>query len=172
MDILQVVSRCAQAEKVVASIYEQFAERFREDPALQKLWSDLAAEERRHSRSLSNWKRLLELERPDDRPREVGFATSLKKMEGELAPLRQRAQAAASAEEAFGIALDLEASELDSLYVELLQCSPLHRFPDLDLTSEAELGEHRRRLVAAIRSRTSDESLRLRAELLALGSEP
>ena len=165
MDILNLVDRSILSEQTAAAIYDGFAVRFPEDRAL---WSELAADERRHAGNLAEWRRLLEQEPEHRRPIANGYDGPLEGLERLLEATWVRANTVTDPSQALAVALDLESSELDAIYTELLQCSPLSRHPDLRLTRARELDRHHRKLVKEIRSRVDDEGVQIRADLLEL----
>ena len=165
MDILNLVDRSIRSELAAAAIYDGFAARFPDDRAF---WSELAADEGKHAKNLAEWRRLLEQEPADRRPIANGYDGPIAELERLLEQTHARAQAATAASEAFMIALELESSELDAIYTELLQCSPLSRHPDLRLTRARELDQHHHKLVKEIRARVDDEGAQVRADLLEL----
>jgi hypothetical protein len=166
MDVLAVVDRAMRCEREAAAIYERFATLFRGDPGLRELWADLAAEERSHFAKLGAWRTLLAREPAARRPIPSGYDASLADLEQTLAAAGARACEATTLDQAFAVALDLESSEIDDVYTELLHASPLAREPDLDAFRRREIGSHHARLVAAVRERSTDEDLLLRAEIL------
>jgi rubrerythrin len=163
MDILSLVDRSIRAEQTAAAIYDRFATRFRDD---RSFWMELASDERGHANNLADWRRLLVKEPSERWPIPNGYASSLEELEQVLEQARTSAETVDQPDQAFAIAVELESSELDAIYTELLQCSPLSRYPDLSLTRARELERHHQRLVKAIRTRANDEGLQLRADLL------
>jgi rubrerythrin len=166
MDILTLLERCVGLEQGAATVYETLAARCASDPELVELWSAMARDEREHARKLSTWRDLLACEPADHRPQASGFAAGVEAVEALLADARARASRA-DEEQAFALALSLEASEIDAIYTTLLQASPLARFPDFAVTVRHETSRHHEALRAAAECRCRSEENRLRIALLA-----
>jgi rubrerythrin len=138
MEIGDLLRRCTRLEEGAAGIYDTLADRFRDDAELSHFWSGMAGDERLHAKKLALWRRLLRL---SGKPRKwdvAGYDEAVRDLNRLLCALRRAAEAATNVEEAFAIAIAIESSELDPIYAELLQASPLSRFPDLAETCEAE----------------------------------
>ncbi len=167
MEILETLDRCIALERAAGVIYAVFEERFADDEALRALWSEMADGEREHAHKLSAWRALVAAEPARHRPVATGFDEALPALESVMRNAQARARRVVTAEEAFAIALDLETSELDSLYATLLQASPIARYPDLVETIQHEKGEHHGALIRMVRERSSDEHNVLSAVILA-----
>jgi rubrerythrin len=166
MDMLALLERCVGLEHGAAALYDTLAARSAADPELVALWSAMARDEREHARKLATWRDLLAAEPAEHRPQASGFTTDIEAVEALLADARARAPHA-DEEEAFALALALEASEIDAIYTTLLQASPLARFPDFATTVRHETGRHHAALRAAAERRCRSEQNRLRIGLLA-----
>jgi rubrerythrin len=158
MNIENLLRRCTRLEEAAARIYDTLAHRFRDDAELSHFWSGMAGDERLHAKKLALWRRLLRLSEKSSRKWDVaGYDEAVRDLDRMLRELGRAAEATTGIEEAFAIAIAVESSELDPIYVELLQASPLARFPDLADTCEVEGGEHHRALVAIVRARSKNE---------------
>lgn len=164
--MLVLLARCVDLELEAAELYTVLARRAAGDAELVALWSEMADDERRHARKLATWRELLAAEPPEHRPQASGFLAGIAALE---ALLQQSLDAAVDAneDEAFALALELEASELDAIYTTLLQASPLARFPDFAVTVHHETSGHHDRLLAAARRRCRSDRSRLRLAILA-----
>ncbi len=162
-----MLRRAARVEEIAADIYEALSRRFASDSTLHGFWVSMAADERKHSKKLATWRRLLELTPAEKRPDCADFVASMDELESLARELRARADGVDDVDEAFSIALALESSELDVIYTRLLQSSPIARFPDLEETRKSEIGRHHEALLEMVRVRSKDERNRLRAALLA-----
>jgi rubrerythrin len=166
MDLVALLARCIELELEAAELYAVLARRAAGDAELVALWSAMADDERRHARKLATWRELVAAEPPEHRPQASGFVAGVDATE---ALLQESLDAAVDADEdeAFALALALEASELDAIYTTLLQASPLARFPDFALTVRHETSGHHERLLDAARRRCRSERVRLRLAILA-----
>lgn len=171
MDILEILDRCGGLERAVGDVYAIFAERFADDPGLRTLWRAMAEEERQHARTLETWRALVAAEFPEHRPGASGFAAAIREIEILLRNAQSQAPRCASADEAFALALELEESELDSLYTTLLRSAVFTRSSDAATTIRAETAAHHEALVRMVRERSRDDANLLRASRLA-GAEP
>lgn len=171
MEIGDLLRRCTRLEEGAARIYDALAHRFRDDAELSRFWSGMAADERLHAKKLALWRHLLRLSGRSGTWDVDGFDDAIRDLDRRLRELGTAAASAAGLEEAFAIAIAVEASELDPIYAALLQSSPLARFPDLADTREAEAGEHHRALVALIRARSTDEKNLMDAALIDASSD-
>jgi hypothetical protein len=166
MDFLALLDRCVALERAAGATYALLAGRFPDDPALRSLWEGMAADEREHAHKLATWRAVLATEDPARRPTPIGFDASLAEVEQLVADARCQAARCATADEAFALTLMLESSELDAMYTQLLQSSPIARFPDIDETIRSETADHHDALVRMVNARSGDEGNLLRASLL------
>jgi rubrerythrin len=166
MNILRLLRRCEAIELAAASLYQLLGRRFAKDGELGRFFSGMATDERGHAKNLGTWRRFLEHRDPSRHPFATGFDESVTELEGLVGRLRKRARAASSAEEALRIALELESSELDTIYSMVLQSSPLARFPDLEETRKVEIGSHHQKLLQIVRARCRSEDNLLAAAIL------
>lgn len=166
MSIVGLLRRCEAIEAAAGRIYRLLGERFAADAPLSTLFVELAGDERAHAKKLAIWRRFLEHQAPGRHPSATAYERSVGEIEELLAKLRRRARAASSDEQALAIALEIETSELDTIYTTLLQSSPLSRFPDLEETWKAEIGAHHEKLLRMVRVRCHSEDNLLAAAIL------
>jgi rubrerythrin len=166
MDLLTLLGRCIDLELEAAELYTVLARRAAGDAELVALWSAMADDERQHARKLATWRELVAAGPSEHRPQASGFIASIEALE---ALMQESLDAAVDADEdeAFALALGLEASELDAIYTTLLQASPLARFPDFAVTVRHETSGHHERLLEAARCRCRSERALLRLAILA-----
>jgi rubrerythrin len=167
VDAIGLLQRATQIEETAAEIYRTLSRRFASDPILHQLWTAMADDERKHGKKLLTWRRLLELAPRERRPDCDDFAPAIRRLVSLAQELSERAARVDDVEVAFSIALALETSELDVIYTQLLQSSPIARFPDLEETRKSEIGRHHEALLEMIRARSKDEGNRMQAALLA-----
>lgn len=166
MNILRLLRRCEGIERAAAHLYQLLARRFAKDGELARFFLDMAVDERGHAKKLATWRRFLEHRDPSRHPFATGFDESVTELEGLVGRLHKQARTAPSAEEALRIALELESSELDTIYSMVLQSSPLARFPDLAETRKVEIGSHHQKLLHMVQERCRSEDNLLAAAIL------
>jgi rubrerythrin len=170
MDITPVLDRCIAIERAAGEVYDLLARRCGPDPDLRSFWNAMADDERDHARNLSEWRALLAAEPSAPRPMAEGFEADVGALERLVTEARADAAAAESEEEAFAVALKLEMSELDAIYMALLEGSPGARAADgerLAALQRHEIGTHHLALARTVRRRSHDEQNLTRAALLA-----
>ena len=166
MEIRRLLRRCQTIESEAAKIYRRLSSNFVDDAELSRLFAEMAADERGHAEKLATWRRFLHHRDPSRDPLAVGFEQSVMELEALAARLCHQARKARTAEEALHIALELENSEIDTIYTTLLQSSPLARFPDVEETCKAEIGAHHEKLLRVARARCRSEDNLLAAAIL------
>jgi rubrerythrin len=165
--ILHVLDRCITIERTAAEIYEILAARSVRDDELRAFWSRMAADERTHARNLETYRAIVAAEDRSHPTLAEGFESDLVELESLVSEARARAAVADSSDDAFAIALDLELSELDTIYTTLLQSSPLTRVTSAAGQRRSDITSHHAALVGAIRSRSLSEDHLTRAALIA-----
>lgn len=164
MKILPVLDRCINIERTAGEVYERLATRFSSDDELHSFWSRMAADERNHARHLETYRTIVAAEDQRHPTLADGFERDLGELEALATAALGRAERAATADDGFGIALDLELSELDTIYTTLLRSSPLS---DPRNDAPRDLVPHHAALVGAIRARSENEDHLTRAALIA-----
>lgn len=119
MFMTEVLKRCSQLEQRVADIYTQFADNETEDRELKSYWLGMAAEEKHHAKILEAEKAALEVD-SDTGYFMPEFEAKLTEMDTELRRAEEHAQRGARQEEAFALAMQLEQSELNTIYRDLV----------------------------------------------------
>lgn len=167
MDAVRHLRDATRVEEIAAEIYAILSRRFAAHPTLYRFWASMAEDERKHAKKLATWRRLLERTPPEKRPDYDDFSAGIRQLESLARELRARADDVDDLETAFSVALALESSELDAIYTELLQSSPIARFPDLEETGNSEIGRHHEALLEMVRACSKDEGNRTQAARLA-----
>lgn len=120
MFMTEILGRCSTLEQRIAAIYEQFANSLPQDEtSLKSFWLGLSQEEQQHARILAGEKAALEVDAdpgyflPDYPAKFIALDAMIKQIE-------EKARQGAIREEAFNLALDLEQSELNMIYRDLV----------------------------------------------------
>lgn len=165
MFMTEILGRCSTLEQRVAEIYEQFAHSLPNDElSLKSFWLGLSAEERQHARALAVEKAALEFEAdpgyfmPEYPAKLVTLDTMLKQIE-------EKARQGVTTDEAFHLALDLEQSELNMIYRDLLLTGRaavklMARHVDQSLS----LPQHQQNLVEGVKRFLPASSVQQRAD--------
>jgi hypothetical protein len=103
----------------VADIYSQFARSLNDDKELESFWLGMAEEEKHHSKILAAEKAALEVD-SDTGYFMPEFPVKLTEMDALLKKVEEKAQLGVTKEEAFALALELEKSELNTIYRDLV----------------------------------------------------
>ena len=119
MFMTEVLKRCSQLEQRVAAIYTQFAHNESEERELKSYWLGMAAEEKHHAKILEAEKAALEVD-SDPGYFMPEFEAKLAEMDQELRQAEEQARQGATQDAAFAIALNLERSELNTIYRDLV----------------------------------------------------
>jgi len=140
-----IYTQFCEFEERAAAIYLSFASRFSKDPDLSSFWLDMALHEKQHAGLLAFCLRenLFAPDLPDD--------AEIAKLAGFFEKLEQRGNhPALTKEEAFTMAIELESSEINSIYCHLTL--PLHSSTYLLRRKiQASLPNHVDELLAAAR---------------------
>lgn len=119
MFMTEILHRCSQMEQRVAAIYGQLATSLKEDRELASFWRGMEAEERHHAKVLAAEKAALAVD-SDPGLSLPEFPEKLAEMDRFLKDKEQRAQRSLTKDEAFSLALDIEQSELNTVYRDLI----------------------------------------------------
>jgi rubrerythrin len=119
MFLIEILERCGKLEQRLADIYGQFAEQLKEDKDIKSFWLGMAEEEKHHARILAAEKAALEVD-SDPGYFMPEFSAKLVAMDTLLKGIEKKAQAGVTKEEAFSLALELERSELQTVYHDLV----------------------------------------------------
>jgi hypothetical protein len=119
MFMTEVLGRCSLLEQRVADIYSQFAGSLNDDKELESFWLGMAEEETHHARILAAEKAALEVD-SDTGYFMPEFPAKLAEMERLLKLVEEKARIGVIKDEAFEFALQLEQSELNTIYRDLV----------------------------------------------------
>jgi rubrerythrin len=171
MRLSEAISYCAGIERMIAEIYQGFAERWPQPP-IGALWQQMVTDEIGHAILLDDAARLPGADR-DDPGLDTAKLVALREAVSErfLAP-------ETSLDEAFAAALDLEELELDNVYRRLLALSSDDsRMSTKFRSALSQVGRHENTLLSAIEKHASDPRLLARAardrrRMLQHGADP
>ena len=119
MFMTEVLRRCSDLEQRVADIYSQFAGSLNDDRELSSFWLGMAEEEKHHGKILAAERAALEVD-SDTGYFMPEFPAKLMEMDAFLKRVEEKARVGVTKEEAFALALELEASELNTIYRDLV----------------------------------------------------
>ncbi|NOT57075.1 MAG: hypothetical protein HOP18_20945, partial [Deltaproteobacteria bacterium] len=119
MFMTEVLGRCSLLEQRVADIYSQFAGSLNDDRALASYWLGMAEEEKHHGKILAAEKAALEVD-SDTGYFMPEFSAKLMEMDALLKRVEEKARIGVTKDEAFTLALELEQSELNTIYRDLV----------------------------------------------------
>jgi acetylglutamate synthase len=151
MFMTDILGRCSTLEQRVADIYTQFASSLPQDAMSQKnFWLGLAAEERQHGRVLVAEKIVMEADM-DSGSFLPEYSAKLVSLDAALKQIEAKANQGVNTTEAFSLALDLEQSELNTIYRDLvLTGRGAGRLRAPDLLPGLSLSHHHEHLVSSI----------------------
>jgi hypothetical protein len=120
MYLREGLKRCQELEEQVAHIYEELAAQHATDETLKTLWSELACDERFHSRLIAA---LLAAEeaREDDGPFVVDLRPRLDRLRRILDHAYQQVRSGMKPAEAVALADFIEGSELNDVFAEVVE---------------------------------------------------
>ena len=119
MFMTEVLKQCSMLEDRVAAIYSQFAGSLNDEKDVESFFLGLAAEEKHHSKILAAEKAALEVD-SDTGYFMPEFPAKLAEMDTMLKKVEETARMGVTKEEAFALALELEQSELNTIYRDLV----------------------------------------------------
>lgn len=119
MFMTDVLRRCSELEQRVADIYNQFAGSLNDDKELESFWLGMAEEEKHHGKILAAEKAALEVD-SDTGYFMPEFPAKLAEMEALLKRVEEKARIGVTKDEAFTLALEMEKSELNTIYRDLV----------------------------------------------------
>jgi hypothetical protein len=119
MFMTEVLGRCSILEQRVAGIYSQFASSLNDDKELESFWLGMAEEEKHHGKILAAEKAALEVD-SDTGYFMPEFSAKLMEMDTLLKRIEEKARLGVTKDEAFALALELEQSELNTIYRDLV----------------------------------------------------
>ncbi len=164
MFMTEVLGRCSTLEQRVADIYRQFAASFTADKALESFWLGMAEEEKHHAKILAAEKAALEVD-SDTGYFMPEFLPKLVEMDALLTRVEEQVQRGVSKEEAFALALELEQSELNTIYRDLvLMGRAAVKLMARHMDRSLSLPHHQAGLLAGVRRFMPEGPLRQQAE--------
>jgi rubrerythrin len=166
MKILAVLDRCIAIERGAGEVYDTLAARCTEDSELRDFWLRMAHDERTHALALETVRTRAALEDSEHPTLADGFEEDLLGLEELVANARKGAAQADTQEDAFAIALELELSEIDTIYKALLDSLPASRAVEVQKTRRRDGDPHHAALARTVRARSRDEKNLTRAALM------
>ena len=119
MFMTEVLRRCSDLEQRVADIYSQFAGSLNDERELESFWLGMAEEEKHHGKILAAERAALEVD-SDTGYFMPEFPAKLTEMDALLTRVEEKARIGVTKDEAFTLALELEQSELNTIYRDLV----------------------------------------------------
>jgi hypothetical protein len=119
MFMTEVLKRCSMLEQRVADIYSQFAAGLNDDKEVESFFLGMAEEEKHHSKILAAEKAALDVD-SDTGYFMPEFPAKLMEMDALLKRIEEKARLGVTKDEAFALALELEQSELNTIYRDLV----------------------------------------------------
>lgn len=119
MFMTEVLKRCSLLEQRCADIYSQFAGSLNDNKEAKSFFLGLAEEEKHHAKILAAEKAALDVD-SDTGYFMPEFPAKLTEMDTMLKKVEEKARTGVTTEEAFALALELEQSELNTIYRDLV----------------------------------------------------
>jgi hypothetical protein len=164
MFMTEVLGRCRLLEQRVADIYSQFAASLNEDKELESFWLGMAEEEKHHGKILAAEKAALEVD-SDTGYFMPEFPAKLVEMDTQLKQIEEKARLGVTTDEAFALALELEQSELNTIYRDLvLMGRAAVKLMARHLDQSLSLPKHQEGLLEGIKRFAPQGPLRQQAE--------
>ncbi len=156
--------RFAGLERLVSKVYFRFSHLFLHHGELRDFWWQMARDEEQHACILLACQAIVENFQDNPVIPEIGKRKA-EQLEGQINSYLGKGTPAISVEEAFKIALEIEGSELDAIYGELLKSCGPEVAKTMDHVG-VPASVQRRKLASAVHRFTSDPELRAAAEQL------
>ncbi len=164
MFLTEVLHRCSGLEQRVAGIYTQFAKTLESDRELASFWLGMAGEEKHHAKILAAERAALQVD-SDTGYFMPEFPIKLAEMDALLEKYEAQAANGVTADEAFRIALDLEQSELNTIYRDLvIMGRTAVKLMARHMDESLSLPKHQQGLVQGMRRFMPDSTLVREAE--------
>ena len=164
MFMTEVLGRCSKLEQRVADIYSQFAGSLNDDKELESYWLGMAEEEKHHAKILAAEKAALEVD-SDTGYFMPEFPAKLVEMDTYLKQVEEKARAGVTKDEAFTLALDLEQSELNTIYRDLvLMGRAAVKLMARHIDESLSLPKHQQGILAGVKRFQPSASVQQRAE--------
>ena len=154
----------AEIERLVAKIYFRFSHLFLANAALRDFWWEMAREEEQHACILHACRAVIE-NYDEEHLYPTVSRDRADRLRQWLDAFLARGTAALSVEQSFGIALEIESSEIDAIYGKLMHLGGeqiAHTMENLGVPASIQ----RQKLKAALRRFCDDPELLLAAESL------
>jgi hypothetical protein len=165
MFMTEVLKRCSMLEERVAAIYSQFAGGLTADKETESFFLGLAEEEKHHAKILAAEKAALDVD-SDTGYFMPEFSAKLTEMDVLLKQVEEKARAGVTKEEAFALALELEQSELNTIYRDLvLMGRAAVKLMARHVDESLSLPKHQEGLVEGMRRFIPQSPTRQQAEL-------
>ena len=167
MFMTEVLKRCSMLEERVAAIYSQFAGSLNDEKEVESFFLGLAEEEKHHAKILAAEKAALDVD-SDTGYFMPEFPAKLTEMDTMLKRVEEKARTGVTKEEAFALALELEQSELNTIYRDLvLMGRAAVKLMARQIDESLSLPKHQEGLVEGMRRLIPDSPTRQKAELWA-----
>jgi hypothetical protein len=167
MFMTEVLKRCSMLEERVAAIYSQFAGSLNKEKEAESFFLGLAEEEKHHAKILAAEKAALDVD-SDTGYFMPEFPAKLMEMDAMLKRVEEKARTGVTKEEAFALALELEQSELNTIYRDLiLMGRAAVKLMARHIDDSLSLPKHQEGLVEGMRRLIPDSPTRQQAELWA-----
>lgn len=164
MFMTEVLGRCSMLEQRVADIYNQFAGSLNDDKELESFWLGMAEEEKHHGKILAAEKAALEVD-SDTGYFMPEFPAKLVEMDTLLKRVEEKARLGVTKDEAFSLALELEQSELNTIYRDLvLMGRAAVKLMARHMDQSLSLPKHQQGLVEGVKRFMPTGSIREQAE--------
>src|SRR5262249_40908921 len=167
MFMTEVLKRCSTLEERVAAIYSQFAGSLNDEKEAESFFLGLAEEEKHHAKILAAEKAALDVD-SDTGYFMPEFPAKLTEMDTMLKKVEEKARTGVTKEEAFALALELEQSELNTIYRDLvLMGRAAVKLMARHIDESLSLPKHQQGLVEGMRRFIPNSPTRQQAELWA-----
>ncbi|HEV8714781.1 MAG TPA: hypothetical protein VGX03_18375 [Candidatus Binatia bacterium] len=168
MFMTEVLGRCSILEQRVADIYSQFAGSLNDNKELESFWLGMAEEEKHHGKILAAEKAALEVD-SDTGYFMPEFPAKLTEMDTLLKRVEEKAKLGVTKDEAFALALELEQSELNIIYRDLvLMGRAAVKLMARHMDESLSLPKHQRGLVEGMKRFVPTSTARQQAEAWAV----
>jgi hypothetical protein len=164
MFMTEVLRRCSELEQRVSDIYSQFAGSLNDDKELESFWLGMAEEEKHHGKILAAEKAALEVD-SDTGYFMPEFPAKLAEMDALLKRVEEKARIGVTKDEAFTLALELEQSELNTIYRDLvLMGRAAVKLMARHMDQSLSLPKHQQDLLTGIKRFALTDAMRQQAE--------
>jgi hypothetical protein len=164
MFMTEVLRRCSDLEQRVSDIYRHFAGSLNDDRELESYWLGMAEEEKHHGKILAAEKAALEVD-SDTGYFMPEFPAKLAEMDALLKRVEEQARIGVTKDEAFTLALELEQSELNTIYRDLvLMGRAAVKLMARQVDQSLSLPKHQQDLLEGMKRFVPSEAVRQQAE--------